>query len=144
VALGTDHELVAFREMSDDLESFLALPAAILIDRHGCSFPVRRLHRQGRRLGTSLIRNGCTHGEERLSISTQDEPSRRVLLRRTPAPREEPTQADATRARTAPQSVPELASDLRFEDHDLRVDRFQGYRAVAGERGLDVSSINKR
>jgi len=55
-----------------------------------------------------------------------------------PAPARRPTQADATRARKAPQSVRELAVPA------LRPAHLNRYRAVAGERGLDVSSTNER
>ncbi len=44
--------------------------------------------------------------------------------------RQEPPQADATRGRTALQSVRELVGDSRSENHNLRVDRFQGVRSV--------------
>jgi len=44
--------------------------------------------------------------------------------------REEPTQADANRGRIALQSVRELVGDLQSENHNLRVDRFQGVRSI--------------
>jgi len=43
-----------------------------------------------------------------------------------------PTHADATRGRTALRSVRELVGDLRSENHNLNLDRFQGCRSPFG------------
>ena len=41
-----------------------------------------------------------------------------------------PTQGDATRGRAALQSARELVGDSRSENHNLKVDRFQGCRSL--------------
>ena len=53
VALGADGKLVALREMSGDLEALPAPLAAILVDRHGFSFPVPCLRCQAQAGGFS-------------------------------------------------------------------------------------------